>query len=75
MNNENQIKVGLWEKISAQGNKYFNGKATIDGKEYWVKMFDNSSKTNPKAPDFNILLDEVVEQEFMPKTTNESTGW
>lgn len=70
---DNKIKVGLWEKSSKSGNKYFGGKLEIEGKTYWVTMFDNSNKTNPKAPDFNLIFEEAVEQ--APATANESAGW
>lgn len=67
MNNENQVKAGLWEKTSKNGNVYYNGKVTLDGKDYWVKMFDNSGKTNDKAPDYNLIFEEAEEQQQTSK--------
>lgn len=56
------MSCGLWEKRSAKsGNKYYNGKITIDGKDYWINMFLNEVKMNDKSPDFRIYLTETQE--------------
>jgi len=60
-NFDNNGKAGLWQKQSQKGNTYFGGKMELDGKEYFVSLFDNMSKKrqNPKAPDFQIIVSPV----------------
>lgn len=52
---DNRIEIGLWEKTSKNGKTYLGGKVTIDGKEYWVSLFNNHSE-NDKAPKCKIYL-------------------
>lgn len=61
MNNENQIRTGLWTKTSEKGVQYGNGKITIDDKQYKVVLFKISEKKTEKSPDFNLILEEIKE--------------
>ena len=47
----NEIGV-LWEKKTAKGGTWFSG--VIDDRH--VVVFWNGKKTNPKAPDYRVLL-------------------
>lgn len=53
-NNENQIKTGLWATQSKNGNEYFTGKVTLEGKTYRIAMFINNKKLSEKSPDYNL---------------------
>ena len=50
-----EIKIGVWEKESKNGNKYYGGATDT----HWVTVFDNREwKKNPKSPDFQIIMKE-----------------
>lgn len=56
-----EFKTGLWKKVSEKGTHYCSGKIKIGATEYKVRLFNNTNKTNDKAPDFNLILktDEI----------------
>jgi len=52
---EQEIKIGVWQKESKNGNKYYGGQTDT----HFVTVFDNrENKKNPKAPDFQIIMKE-----------------
>jgi hypothetical protein len=53
---DNEIKCGLWEKTNNKGTHYFCGKIFIDGKGYFVNLFENTKKFSERSPDFNIIM-------------------
>lgn len=55
--------LGLWEKTSKKGLVYFTGNAKIDGKDYKLVLFKNDNKKNEKAPDYNLMVEEVEKKE------------
>lgn len=59
-----EIKTGLWKKKSQKGNTYCSGKFQLNGKDYYLTLFNNDKKGNEKAPDFNLIIrDGVISQE------------
>ena len=63
MNKEynNELKTGLWEKISQKGTKYYGGKIVVNKIEYYVNLFINE-KQNEKQPDYNLMLKPTTEE-------------
>lgn len=55
--NEEPVKAigAMWWKISKSGIKYLSGVITVDGVEQRIVCFENTKKTNEKAPDWNIM--------------------
>ena len=54
--------IGLWEKTSQKGNKYYSGKAEINGKQYVINLFKVDKSENSKRPDYNIIIKELKEE-------------
>lgn len=54
--------IGLWEKTSQKGNKYYVGKMKIKNEEYTINLFKNEKGDNPKRPDYNMLVKEAKEE-------------
>jgi len=46
--------TALWKKQAQNGNEYFIGKLG----DAYIKVVPVLNKTNPKAPDFNVFLEE-----------------
>lgn len=67
MNNE--IKAGMWKKVSQKGNTYYSGKIKIENKEYYLTLFKNN-KTNEKQPDLNIFLKDSINYQENNKQSN-----
>lgn len=67
---ESKNKGSLWTKTSKSGNKFYNGSITIEGTEYWLTMFNNDKKGNPKAPDYRLIAEpkEQVTEEHQDPT-------
>lgn len=55
-----EIKVGIWKKTSKKGNTYCSGKFKLDGKEYYLTLFNNDKKGNEKAPDFQLFIRDSI---------------
>ena len=55
-----EIKTGLWKHESKKGNKYCSGKFKLDGKEYFLTLFNNDKKGNEKAPDFQLFIRDSI---------------
>ena len=53
--NTNTGALFLADKLTKNGDKYFNGNINVEGKEYQITMFTNNSD-NPKAPKFRIKV-------------------
>ena len=53
--NTNTGALFLADKLTKNGDKYFNGNINAEGKEYQITMFTNNSD-NPKAPKFRIKV-------------------
>lgn len=72
MNKEESGNRGsLWLKTSKSGSKYYNGSITIEGTEYWLTMFNNDKKGNPKAPDYRLVAEPKETQETVPAIAEE----
>ena len=63
-----EIKTGLWKKESKKGNKYCSGKFKLDGKEYYLTLFNNDKKGNEKAPDFNLIIRDSINTQEQTKS-------
>lgn len=55
-----EIKTGIWKKTSKKGNTYCSGKFKLDGKEYYLTLFNNDKKGNEKAPDFQLFIRDSI---------------
>lgn len=55
-----EIKTGLWKHESKKGNKYCSGKFKLDGKDYYLTLFNNDKKGNEKAPDFQLFIRDSI---------------
>lgn len=55
-----EIKTGLWKKKSQKGNTYCSGKFQLNGKDYYLTLFNNDKKGNEKAPDFQLLIRDGI---------------
>ncbi len=80
MNEKYEVKDEgvLWKKVAKSGLHYYSGKLTLEGKEYFISMFNNDKKGNDKAPDFRIIFNEPMEQvqeTVVSKTNTEDAGW
>lgn len=65
-----EIKVGIWKRTSKKGNKYCSGKFKLDGKEYFLTLFNNDKKGNEKAPDFNLIIRDSINTQENNKQNN-----
>lgn len=54
-NNEGKGSLWLADKQTRDGDNYYNGNITIDGKEHKITMFINKSD-NEKAPKFRLKV-------------------
>ena len=55
-----EIKVGIWKKTSKKGNTYCSGKFNLNGKDYYLTLFNNDKKRNEKAPDFQLFIRDSI---------------
>lgn len=55
-NNSNDIKAGLWKRQAKSGLTYYNGKVEIDGKEYYISIFNNKNKKSDRSPDLSMVI-------------------
>lgn len=55
-----EIKTGLWQRESKKGNKYYSGKFKLNGKEYYLSLFTNDKKGNEKAPEFQLVIRDKI---------------
>lgn len=67
-----EIKTGLWKHESKKGNKYCSGKFKLDGKEYFLTLFNNDKKGNEKAPDFQLFIRDSINT--LEKQKNQNKG-
>ena len=58
--NREEYRTGLWKKTSKKGNTYCSGKFKLDGKEYFLTLFNNDKKGNEKAPDFQLFIRDSI---------------
>lgn len=53
--NEKEKEIGaLWLRTSKQGNKFYTGKISVDGKDYNIVVFKNKNKKG-QQPDLKIF--------------------
>lgn len=67
MENNNEIKFGLWIKESKTGTKYLSGQVEIEWIKYFVSCFKQGEKKNEKQPDYNVIL-KVADDKYQPAT-------
>jgi hypothetical protein len=65
MEYSNELRISLWEKESAKGNSYLNGKTEIDGVTYWLTGFTN--KEGIKMLVRNSVTEVQTEVELIEK--------
>ena len=63
-----EIKTGLWKRKSQKGNTYCSGKFQLNGKDYYLTLFNNDKKGNEKAPDFNLIIRDSINTQEKVKT-------
>lgn len=58
MSKEN--RGGLWKNSRKETDKHpdFTGSINVEGKEYWISMWDNADNENPKAPVYSLSVSE-----------------
>lgn len=71
-------EFACFKKQSKKGTNYFNGTLTLDGKEYWISIFNKHSQKGeqylsgivepkqPKEPTVEQVLDNGWEDGFDP---------
>ena len=67
-------EFACFKKISQKGTVYFNGTLLLDGKEYWISIFNNKSQKGEQYLSGSVqpkLPKSEVEQ---PKE-EETSGW
>jgi len=58
-NNKQLVKIGaLWKRTSANGNEFFTGTVTVDGKLQNIIAFTNKQKTSHNHPDWTVYESE-----------------
>lgn len=65
-----EIKTGLWKRKSQKGNTYCSGKFQLNGKDYYLTLFNNDKKGNEKAPDFNLIIRDSINTQENNKQSN-----
>lgn len=63
-----EIKTGLWKKKSKKGNTYCSGKFNLNGKDYYLTLFNNDKKGNEKAPDFQLFIRDSINTQEQTKS-------
>ena len=63
-----EIKIGIWKKTSKKGNTYCSGKFNMNGKDYFITLFNNDKKGNEKAPDFQMFIRDSINTKEEVKT-------
>lgn len=53
---KNVLKCPLWYRSSKNGLKYAKGKVVINGKTYYLVLFNNKNKKSENSPDFTLIL-------------------
>lgn len=64
-NDGEEIKVNMYKRVSKSGNEYIAGK-----RHYRFNIFVNERKTNPKAPDFNLVVYELEDKQTVAEVAN-----
>ena len=72
-NNEGKGALWLADKQTRDGDNYYNGSITINGKEYKLTMFINKSD-NPKAPKFRLKINNFEKEETKTPSDFEKTN-
>lgn len=63
-------KIGAcWKRKSKDGKQYLSGQIDLITSKLNIVLFKNDKKTNPKQPDYNIVLSE--ERKNLPQVTTE----
>jgi len=67
MENNNNNRGALWKVADRKSDKHpnLNGKATINGQDYYVSGWTNSE--GGKKPILSLAFTPVVKQEFSPE--------
>jgi uncharacterized protein (DUF736 family) len=61
----------LWKKKTKEGKSYLSGNVEIIvGMPMQIAIFQNEKKTEPKQPDYNIVLSQPIPQETKAQTQN-----
>lgn len=55
-----EIKTGLWQKESKNGNTYYSGKLKINDKEYKLQLFKSENKKSEKSPDYTLFIRDSI---------------
>lgn len=56
-----EVSQGLFKKTSKNGFEFYSNKIEIDGKKYWVTLFDNNPVEGNRPP-FTIKLKEAEDK-------------
>lgn len=78
-NNENQLSFFCNQKIAKSGVPYFSGSSEINGKSFWVSVFEGQ-KDGRKYLKINLTeknnpLQKVIEQPAEQPKTEAVKGW
>lgn len=67
MENKNDNRGAMWKVTDRKSDKHpnLNGKATINGQDYYVSGWTNSE--GGKKPILSLAFTPVVKQEFTPE--------
>ena len=56
-------EFACFKKQSQKGTVYFNGSLTLDGKEYWISIFNNKSQKGEQYLSGSILPKQPKKEE------------
>ena len=62
-----------FKKQSQKGTVYFNGTLLLDGKEYWISIFNNKSQKGEQYLSGSVQPKQPKPEGEKPK--EETTGW
>lgn len=63
MENKKDGTGTCYKRVSKKGTTYYNGKFTLDGKDYWLKLFQTKTQDNQPAVSFVIDPREPMQQD------------
>ena len=70
MENKKDGTGTCYKRVSKKGTAYYNGKFTLDGKDYWLKLFQTKTQDGQPAVSFIIDPREPMQQDTTPTVTS-----
>lgn len=67
-------EFACFKKTSQKGTVYFNGTLLLDGKEYWISIFNNKSQKGEQYLSGSVQPKQPKPEAEQPKE-EETSGW